>query len=300
MSRPNPGLRPPRPHKLARMRHPSDHAHLCASLSDPSSLPDSVDMSSRPAYDQGQSASCTCHAVAKGVEIISSYRGSMHCLYSLSGELGGDESDSGRELVDVLTVAREVGVAPYEGPSPDGRVSDIWTSNDTGGDPAGNVCQPVTLSELYAAKEHVYESLGQTTIDPSASDLSVQARACLAAGHPLVVGVRVGRAFETLAGSQVAVPDPASDPDAGGHALLVVGYRTMHDDSIQFRVENSWGETWDDAGECWASLAWLASCDEIHPLIHPVLQSAEPSPSWWTRAIASARLYWDDLVGVAE
>ena len=73
-------------------------------------------------------------------------------------------------------------------------------------------------------------------------------------------------------------PDPATDPDGGGHALALVGFRTMPDGSRQFRVQNSWGEAWDDAGECWASTAWMAACWELHPVLAP-LEAGAPDPS---------------------
>ena len=253
--RPRPGVRRPDPYKLhARIAHKYGAA----------ALPASVDLSCGKVTDQGQSSSCTAHALAKGAEIAASgFLASEHALYRLTGELENDYGDDGRQLIDCLTIARTRGLAPFGGPSPDGRNSDVWTAQDTSLRPPNVTlaCSPAELAALHPL------DFGQTSIDPTAADLEQEACAALAAGHPLYVGGQVGSAFEALSGAMVAVPDPANDPTGGGHAMLVAGYRTMPDGSRPFRVYSSWGESWDDAGECWASLAWLASMWEIHPLV---------------------------------
>ncbi len=258
--RPPPGLRRSAPHKLSARTPAHLDPRLAAALAGP--LPTTVDLSRHPGYDQGQTSSCTAHALAKCVEIATGYRASMRDIYFEAGDLEHDTSDDGRELLDCLTVLRAFGAAPYAGPV-EGRVSDVTEAN----------ASTPPYSPTLAARRRI--DLGQATIDPHADNLSDLVVACLSLGAPIYLGTVIGDAFEVLAGATVAQPDPATDPDGGGHALALVGFRTMPDGSRQFRVQNSWGEAWDDAGECWASLAWVASCSELHVCLPPLSAAGE-------------------------
>ncbi len=77
----------------------------------------------------------------------------------------------------------------------------------------------------------------------------------LAAGHPLVVGLAITTAWEDFDGDTLP---PPTGPSIGGHAVLLIGYRRAADGSVEFRVRNSWGGAWKDAGEAWLPAAWLA------------------------------------------
>ena len=193
------------------------------------------------------------------MEKLTGFRGSMHVLYSMAGTKEGERplADDGRLCTDCLEVIASQGVAPFEGPTADGRNSDVDPSNAT---------SPATPAEVAAAASNLV-NLGENSIDPNDPNVSDLVASCLAAGGIVYLGTQVGQAFEQLAGAMVAQPDPANDPNAGGHALDIVGYRTMPDGSRQFKVQNSWGESWDEAGECWASLAWVQACWELHPLL---------------------------------
>ncbi len=261
MSRPPPGLRRTAPAVLAsRIAAPLHAAHqrrLGAHRDGSAPLPPCVDLSLRPAFDQGQTSSCTAHALAKAAQILGAGMISEHVLYSLTGAREGDMSDDGRQLVDCLAVAASPGLAPYAGPV-EGRASDVTAANAT---------TPATPAEVAACVPFASAGAGNS-IDPAASDLAEQVTACLAAGGVIYLGAQVGAQFQGLTGDEVAIPDPANDPEGGGHALLIVGYRTAPEGGpVEVRVENSWGESWDSAGECWATLAWVAACWELHPLL---------------------------------
>jgi hypothetical protein len=248
-------------HRCAQPLHPAHAAALAAPL------PASADNSLQPVTDQGQSSACTWHSLVKGIQICTGFYGSMHVGYSCTGELEGETplADDGRQCTDSLTVAATIGVCPFEGDSPDGRNSDIYTAADTTAKPA-NVCLPATAAEKALAAERRFD-FGGNSISPTDADVSNLVAGCLAAKGVVYLGTQVGAAFEQLAGETVAVPDPANDTSGGGHALIIVGYRTASDGSRQFRVQNSWGESWDENGECWASLAWVQACWELHPLL---------------------------------
>ena len=259
----------PRPPKGAKRPNKSTLARRCAAPLHPlhaaalaAPLPPAADNSRHPDTDQGQTSSCTAHSLVKGIEICTGGRikGSMHVLYSLTGVYEGENplADDGRQCTDCLAVAATQGVAPFEGPTSDGRNSDI---------DASNVTTAATGAELAAAGANLV-NFGGNSIDPADPNVSDLVASCIAAGGVVYLGTEVGQAFEQLAGATVAQPDPdPNDPNGGGHALIITGYRTMADGSRQFRVQNSWGETWDDDGECWASLAWVQACWELHPLL---------------------------------
>ena len=258
--------------RIARALHP-DHV---AAMAGP--LPLRSDLSRGRRKNQGRSSACSAHALTKGAELVTGFLGSDHVLYSCTGRLQGDMADTGRRLVDNLTIVRTIGLAPYQGDSPDGRFSDLWTANDTSARPA-NVTTPATDAELAAANGRVID-LGQNSLDPKGADLSDLLVGSLAIGAPIYLGTQIGQAFEDLGSGIVAQPDPANDPTGGGHALLIVGHRTNADGSRDFLVCNSWGESWSGNGECWASLAWVAACWELHPLV-------QSSPSLLSRIAAA-------------
>jgi hypothetical protein len=243
--------------RIARELHPAHAAAVAGPLLA------SSDLTKDPPTNQGPFSTCSWHALVKGIEIVSGFRGSMHVGYSATGALEGTTADNGRRLVDCLTIARTIGVAPFEGPTADGRNSDI---------DASNVSTVMTGAESMIASERRFD-FGGNSIDPSATTLARLVIGSLACGAPAYIAVQIGQAFEDLGNGVVAQPDPRNDPAGGGHALLIVGHRTNADGSIDWLVQNSWSEAWSGGGECWASLAWLQSAWEIHPLI---LGSTQP------------------------
>jgi len=223
--------------------------------------------------NQGQSSACAAHsgttgllAAQYGAGVASPVDPSPWLAYVVSGMLeapGGPLLDDGRTLPDVVSAFRS-GIIPMRAPTPDGRWSDVWTAADTGG--ASNVCTPPTAAD-FAARVVLPFDYGNHTIDPHASNMGDLVVASLTCANPAPVWVAglVGRQFDTLNGDAIAQP-ATGDPSAGGHATLIVGFRTMADGSRQYLDDNSWGEEWDNDGECWTSEAWLASQWELHPL----------------------------------
>jgi C1A family cysteine protease len=57
-----------------------------------------------------------------------------------------------------------------------------------------------------------------------------------------------------------------SDPQGGGHATLITGYRTNAAGLREWKLRNSWGASWCEAGYCWCSAEWLTAVWELHPL----------------------------------
>ena len=71
-----------------------------------------------------------------------------------------------------------------------------------------------------------------------------QVKAELAAGHPVVIGMRTNRQFDKLRGRRIWRSGAPGDGD-GHHAVTVVGYS---ESGQYFVVMNSWGEGWGDRG----------------------------------------------------
>lgn len=229
---------------LAHLLPAKASERIAAALAAP--LPIAVDLSKGDPFDQGQSNACSTHALCKGIEIVSGYIGSMRGLYADTGN-----GDDGRRLVDVLHAARTTGVAAFLGDADPGRYSDVASP-------------PNAVQALPMGTDRIPLDLGEHIVSPQAPDLSDQMAATLASGCPVYFATAVGRSFDNLTMGTVAEPDPTATT---GHALLVVGYRVASTGERQFRVENSWGR-WDENGECWVSLGFLAMSWELHPLIY--------------------------------
>jgi hypothetical protein len=257
--------------------HPAVKMRLAQHVTGAAPLPVSVSLIpfDPEGIDQGQSGSCTCHSTPAGLACAlaaagqPAFLGSMHCLYSDSGRIEtptGPLQDSGREIADVMACLQK-GIHVFEGNSPDGRFSDIWTNADLQAaglsGPPQNVCLDTTPAEKACELDTAF---GEHTVDTSAPDFSDVCAAALAAtpGAPLVVGTWVGPAFENASPSSVVGPESqATAPSGGGHAIRVVGYRTNSKGEREWNVSNSWGKSWCIDGRVWVSDAWLKNCWEV-------------------------------------
>ena len=272
MPRPRGGLRRSDAHALALRCD----AHIaCTSAPRPASS----DLSQRfpVRLNQGQTPTCYAHALAAGLSMacgvpwIPSPRALAVASMRLEQGPGGTLRDDGCRLTTVLDVARQIGTRPMQAPTPDGRCSDVWCSDDVSGlamPPPPNDCLDLTPAELDECRLHEYDC-GLTSIDPRLGDAPGLVVDCLTSPlhpAPVLVGTIVGPAFSGLRPGYVAQPEPAWSVSRGGHALLLVGHRTAADGSVEFKILNSWGEEWDENGECWVSTPWLRACWELHPL----------------------------------
>lgn len=83
----------------------------------------------------------------------------------------------------------------------------------------------------------------------------------LATGSPVVVGLAITAAWDAPAAT---LPDPGGAV-LGGHAVMLVGYSQPR---RAWRVRNSWGPEWGDAGEAWLPWTWTRApwCGEAWAL----------------------------------
>lgn len=79
-------------------------------------------------------------------------------------------------------------------------------------------------------------------------------RACLAAGYPVVMGLRIDDAFLLDTG-----PEVIEEPKVTryGHAGTAIGYKPAIDGSYLFEVLNSWGPGWRKGGRAWITEGYL-------------------------------------------
>lgn len=80
----------------------------------------------------------------------------------------------------------------------------------------------------------------------------------------LADGVAISIAFCVIDSDETAPPGAVLQGRDGpaDHDVLVVGYRTRADGSIEFLMQNSWGPKWADAGFVWISESFMrtATC----------------------------------------
>jgi C1A family cysteine protease len=75
-------------------------------------------------------------------------------------------------------------------------------------------------------------------------------KAAIDDGYPVVFGTDIAKSFMKRSSFDVIDRPDRNDKIIGGHAMLIVDYRTVDGDT-QFLVANSWGRKWRDGGFCW-------------------------------------------------
>jgi hypothetical protein len=214
---------------------------------------DSTSMRSRePAcFNQLGCEGCTGHASSSADYIVCPDLGvvSPRWNYTIGREVGAPSQplqDNGAQIADVCKGHADWGVIPI-GPLNPGGNTDVTPAN---------VNQPGGLGGLEVAAQK--RIVGDYRVALTAPDAIIVVRQLLAQGVPLLVGGFVDSAFESYALGQPAVDAPnQSDPSGGGHAMVIVGYRTQPDGSTWFEVLSSWGAGFGDAGHAWVTEAWV-------------------------------------------
>lgn len=197
-----------------------------------------------PIYDQGRVGSCIANALAAGVEILQARVGyaqerpdRMALYYRERLMEGTVNEDAGAIIADGVAVLR----SGYEAET---AYEADWSSAWTARPPRRAFDAPRLVSAEALA------------IDPDTIAWE------LASGHPVVIGVEVTEAWQTLRGDTLPPPSGAG---IGGHAVLLVGYDIP---AAVWIVRNSWGTSWGDGGYARLPWAWTALpwCGEAHAL----------------------------------
>lgn len=234
----------PTKHIFNCVKSPPDPRHFLFTArrypSEALALPSSTDLRAQcsPVVDQGDLGSCTANALASGLReflLLKSgkplTRLSRLFLYYEERSAEGDVSeDAGANLKDGLDCLLNLGdcredLDPYDinmftNPPSDAAMQEA---------PDFKIVKYMSVTDLLAAK------------------------ACLAQGFPVVIGMQVFDQMESDAAAQtgiVSVP-PAGAQSLGGHAVTLVGYH----DTPKYKpgfwkgggwlwVRNSWGSSW--------------------------------------------------------
>jgi hypothetical protein len=156
-------------------------------------------------------------------------------------------TDSGAELADAIEAGATYGICPM-----------VWVPSDVTPDNITN--EPNFEALEVAATRIVTGAYRIDPSDPSASDLMA---AAIVAGYPIYAGFFVDSAFENLGPSDVAQVPNQSDPNGGGHAVFLAGYRTNAAGAREWLLVNSWGTGWANSGTVWCSEAWREAAWEL-------------------------------------
>ena len=203
--------------------------------------------------DQLSMQSCVGNATADSVEILNAIEGlqqvqlSRLFIYSCARMLQDDNGDGKNDLnLDEGTYVRlafdvlarfgvcEETLWPYD-------LDKVLVSPSL-----------IALRQATGHRIHSYYRI-KSTGDGRISDVITALRA----NHPVVFGTLIDKEFETLMGDgPIETPMGTS---IGGHCMIVVGYIGGN-----FKVKNSWGQSWGDEGFCYMKpdyLTWSGTND---------------------------------------
>lgn len=200
-----------------------------------------------PAYDQGQTSSCTGNAISGGVKYAEVKAGQTSSInpsrlfiyYNERLQEDSTSEDCGGMIHDGIKGCNIYGVVDES----------IWAFDE-------NKVTEKPSKEAYelAIKNKIthYTAIDNRNID--------NIKGALAHGYPVVFGFTVYESFESEEVAKTGILSmPKPDEQAvGGHAVLAVGY----DDSKKaILVRNSWGPTWGLEGDFWMPYEYITNTD---------------------------------------
>ena len=196
--------------------------------------PPSMDFRSycSPIDDQGDSGSCTGHALAGAINLIDNkkyqkiFRVSRLFIYYQERVIEGTvSSDDGAYLRDGIKACYTYG-APLEG---------YWPFD-------------LTKITVKPSKQAYDDAVKRKVTSYSRCSNATTIKNSIATGNPVVIGFDVYESFESDAVARTGMmpyPDKRRETYLGGHAVCVVGYR---DSDSRLICRNSWGSGWGDRG----------------------------------------------------
>lgn len=189
-------------------------------------LPESVDLRPQcsPVKDQGQLGSCTANSHASSIEFLEikntgkyTAPSRLFIYYNTRHLIEGTSGDVGATISDTMESTVKYGVCPEKELS-----YDISKFDEK------------PLKKCYKDALN-YQTLTQVSIF-KLNDI----QHVLAEGLPVEIGILVFESFEEV-DSDGIVPMPIrGEKLLGGHALNVVGYKTIND-KLYLIIKNSWG-----------------------------------------------------------
>ncbi len=199
--------------------------------------------------DQKQTSACVAHSAAACLRILTGLPlASRLELYGVARVVDGEPiaslTDDGCVPSDMVTALAKYGAC---------------LESDWPFDPS-KVNDPPPWNALRLAS--AYRVTGWERLPDDASRIDALKRA-LVAGHPVMFGMPVDEAYESLDASRVY--GGLSGPELGGHMQTIVAY---DDAKRAARVLGSWGSSFADGGYTWISYDWLLDprCSDFYAL----------------------------------
>lgn len=166
--------------------------------------------------------------------------------------------DTGAQLDDAARCFARWGCSPM-GPPQQGGGTDVPATEDDTGAP---IAMPeLTVTTVESGARLPFGGEYDIAVDGNAGDTCA---ACLESNIPIWIGGPVGQNLQDYQAGQIEMPPEAGDPSVGGHARAVNGYRVVSG-KRQFRIRNSWGVAWGDAGDSWADESVLVGSWALLP-----------------------------------
>tara|TARA_B100001939_G_scaffold348200_1_gene373798 strand:+ start:38374 stop:40704 length:2331 start_codon:yes stop_codon:yes gene_type:complete len=210
----------------------------------PAPLPSEIDLSHQmpPVGYQGEQASCISWAA---VYAVKSYYENLHRGWGFDSPFNGGpghhvfspaysqammgSGDRGATFPEALDVLLRNGAVPWsEMPYSPGEASPRPSSR------LHPIAGKFRIEGYRVLSSHAPEGIKRQ----------------IAAGHPVMVGVLLYENLLDLKTGVYAKPDGAF---LGGHSVVIVGYDDDRGPGGAFKVMNSWGNQWGDAGYGWIS-----------------------------------------------
>lgn len=230
-----------------------------------------------PAWDQGQTGSCTGHGAADGFSIAFAavgqplpFRPSPRCLYTngraidrvfVDGVPSTKLADDGAMPSSVIRAANLYGI----------RGTKAANGIDSDADPATINAEP-ELGDIEAeALTRPLGEFGITSVSEGASraDVVQNVRSALAALHPVGIAANADGPFQSWTGGRAYTPPPNAPPP--DHWISLIGYR-LGEAGFEFVLKNSWGADWGAVVEhegvalfgcMWVTEGFLATCTDL-------------------------------------
>jgi hypothetical protein len=266
------GLLPTDPERKIGRQPALEHLKIAGALK---TLSTSADLTSfaPKVLNQGNSETCWAHSAStllftrRGflgeIPVLQSplyFAQCMYATYRASNNPGAlpPLQDQGAQLDDAAKCFARWGSVRFGTPQQDGE-TDVPATADTSGNPL-----PLPELTIPAVETGATAPFGGP-YDISPNDSAIETVcASIQAGNPVWIGALVGEAFQAIQAGEVAEPCPTDDPTAGGHAMSLLGFRTVSG-ALQVLCRNSWGASWGSGGNVWLSPAFIASAWSLLP-----------------------------------
>lgn len=234
----------------------------------------------RPILDQNNCGSCTGHGTAQMIYIAAAsesidlgfmpspgsiYKNTLALERSAATPAGKTLptlQDTGAMPSDVMAAIAKYGIRPMVAPSPQGFNSDVDPSNVQ--DETDLIALEKEAKVLVVGDYRIQEGAGSTiaTMKQVLAFGGSQGK-----GVPIGIGALVDTPFmQYSAGDRpLDTPANANDPNAGGHWVCVVGYRTLPNGQTAFEIVNSWSVDYGNSGFVEVTDRWvLGSVSDIY------------------------------------